>query len=331
MLLTKEVEITVTSNTFKYYKNLGYKFEHNFDKIIVKVKDLPHGSKVFVEVQCDYCGRVKSMMYRKYLLSRINTEKDACSNCIKHKTSETIMKKYNTDNYSKTSEFKDNYKKIMLEKYGVENISQCEEIKKKKEETCLLNYGVKVPAMNKNVVNKIKETCLKRYGVENVNLVPEFREKMIATSYKNGNVPTSSQQFYLCNLYNGELNYPINKYPVDICLIEDLIIIEYDGGGHNLGIKMGYETQEEFNQKEIIRNNIIKRAGYKQIRIVSSKDYLPLDEILLQMLEQAKEYFNTTNHTWVEYNIDTSTMRNAECKEGVFFNFGELRKIKKVS
>ena len=46
------------------------------------------------------------------------------------------------------------------------------------------------------------------------------------------------------------------------------------------------------------------------------------------MLEQAKQYFNTTNHTWVAYDIDTSLVRNAENKEGVFFDFGELRKIK---
>ena len=47
-----------------------------------------------------------------------------------------------------------------------------------------------------------------------------------------------------------------------------------------------------------------------------------------KMLEQAKQYFNATNHTWVAYDIDTSLVRNAENKEGVFFDFGELRKIK---
>ena len=57
----------------------------------------------------------------------------------------------------------------------------------------------------------------------------------------------------------------------------------------------------------------------KLIRIISSKNYLPSNDTLLQMLSQAKQYFNTTNHTWVEYNVDTSLMRNAENKEGVFF------------
>lgn len=331
MLLTKEVEVVVNSRTFKHYKELGYLFEHKGDKIIVKVEDLSMGSHTLVNVQCDYCKKIKPMQYKKYLSGRINTEKDACFNCIKHKTSETVYKKYNTDNYSKTEEFKDKYKNICLEKYGVENVSQIEEIKIKKEETCLANYGVKIPAQNSDIINKMKATCLERYGVENVNLLTDFREKVMVTSYKNGNIPTSSQQIYLRNLYNGKLNYPIKKYPIDVCLINEKIAIEYDGGGHNLAVKMGYETQEEFNKKEIIRNNIIKREGYKQIRITSSRDYLPSDEILLQMLEQAKEYFNNTTHTWVEYDIDTSLMRNAENKEGVFFDYGNLRKIKKAS
>jgi hypothetical protein len=74
---------------------------------------------------------------------------------------------------------------------------------------------------------------------------------------------------------------------------------------------------------------VIKRAGYKQMRIVSSKDKLPSDEILLQMLSEAKQYFfDYPEHSWIEYNIDTSTVRNAEHKNGVFFDCGKLRNIK---
>ena len=65
--------------------------------------------------------------------------------------------------------------------------------------------------------------------------------------------------------------------------------------------------------------------------IISSKDYLPSDTILLEMLEQARTYFTTTSHTWIEYNIDTSTMRNAENKDGIYFDYGDLRKIKEAS
>lgn len=126
------------------------------------------------------------------------------------------------------------------------------------------------------------------------------------------------------------MNFPISFYLSDICFPEEELDIEVDFGGHNLSVKLGNITQEEFNQKEIIRNNIIKREGYKQMRIISSKDYLPSDEILLQMLDHTRKYFSDyPTHSWITFNIDTSTVHNAEQKDGIFFNYGTLRKIKK--
>ena len=68
------------------------------------------------------------------------------------------------------------------------------------------------------------------------------------------------------------------------------------------------------------------------MRIISTSDLLPSDTILLQMLTKAKEYFSTyPQHSWYEFNIDTSLVYNAEHKEGVFFDYGELRKITEVA
>ena len=106
------------------------------------------------------------------------------------------------------------------------------------------------------------------------------------------------------------------------------IDIEYDGGFHNGQVKLGRLTQEEFDQKEIIRNNIIKREGYKIMRIVSRKDLLPSDSTLLQMLSEAKEYFSKTNHHWCTYDIDQSLLFSAEHKDGIYYDFCELRTIK---
>ena len=104
--------------------------------------------------------------------------------------------------------------------------------------------------------------------------------------------------------------------------------IEYDGGGHDLNVKLGSITQKEFNQKEIIRNNIIKRNGYKQMKIISSNDKLPSDDVLLKMLSDTRQYFiDHPNHSWIEFNIDNSIVRNAENKNGISYDFGDLRKI----
>ena len=122
------------------------------------------------------------------------------------------------------------------------------------------------------------------------------------------------------------LNYPIGYYNVDMCDIDNMLICEYDGSGHRLSIKLDNITEEQFIQKEIIRNNLIKREGYKMFRIISRKDRLPNDDTLLEMLKITKDYFDTYPiHSWVEFDIDNSTMRNAECKNGVLFNFGKIK------
>ena len=145
-------------------------------------------------------------------------------------------------------------------------------------------------------------------------------------------IKTSEQHIYLHSVYGGKINYPISYYAVDICLTKEKITIEYDGGGHDLRVVLGQLTRDEFNKKEIIRNNIIKREGYKQMRIISSKDHLPSDAVLLQMLDETKQYFSDyPEHSWIEYDIDASIVRNAEHKDGVFFDFKELRKINNIA
>lgn len=85
-----------------------------------------------------------------------------------------------------------------------------------------------------------------------------------------------------------------------------------------------------FNNNEIIRDKNIKQNGYKLMKIISSKDRLPSDEILLHIFNFSKTYFRQyPNHSWIEWYLDKGIYRNAENKEGVPFNFGELRRIKK--
>ena len=354
MLITKEVEVKISRRTKKYYQEKGYGCE--YDSIIsVKAEDLPPKSGTEVSVLCDYCNKqINTIKYRDYTASVNIVPKYACKNCIDKKREEVIYKKYgvfysfdidgvqekiiqtNLDKYgvsnplsSKECQLKQ--RNTCLEKYGVPNYRMTDECSEKIKTTCLQRYGVENPSSNSEIKEKIKNNNFKKYGVEYTLSSPIIRERIKKTLYQNKLCASSLQQIYLHNIFGGELNYPILYYNSDICLLKEKIDIEYDGGGHDLQVKLGSITQEEFNQKEIIRNNIIKHEGYKQIRIISSKDYLPSDEILLQMLDQAKEYFNTTNHTWIEYNIDSSTMRNAENKEGVYYKYGELRKIKKVS
>ncbi len=69
-LITEEVEVGSNCKNIKYYENKGYKFERYYDeynkkmsvkkgtKIIVKIEDLSDNSRVFVDAQCDGCGKI---------------------------------------------------------------------------------------------------------------------------------------------------------------------------------------------------------------------------------------------------------------------------------
>lgn len=272
---------------------------------------------------------------------------------VKEKIKITNLQKYGVDNYSKTPEYsqkvkntciakygyenplqssvvQDKRKETIFQKYGVENVSQSPTTIEKRKQTFLTRYGVEYISQSKEIKEKIRNTNLEKYGCEHCLQSPKVREKIANTLYCNGTNPTSLQQHFLHNLYGGELNFPIKHYSVDICFPKEKLYIEYDGGGHRLEVLVGSITDEQFDRKELIRNNIIKGEGYKQMRIISTTDKLPPDEILLQMLEHTRKYFSDyPNHSWIEFNVDSSIVRNAEQKEGSYFNFGELRRIKK--
>ena len=197
------------------------------------------------------------------------------------------------------------------------------------KQTFLRKYGVEHIAKLQNIKDKKAKTNIERYGVVTPFQSPEVREKMSKTLYANSSQKVSRQQQYINNVYQGILNFPIKYYNADIYLSNDNLTIEYDGGFHLGNVIIGRETMEEHMQKEIIRNNIIKREGYKQMRIISTKDKSPFDQVLLEMLDYARNYFsNYPKHSWIEFNIDTSTVRNAEHREGIPYSYGSLRTIR---
>lgn len=364
-ILTKEVEVRVNGFTSEYYKNLGYeipmkKASTSYFKrtgkefvcdttkiIIVKVDDLPNNSDARVEVLCDVCQKESAIIrYADYTRAIKKNGHYICKRCSVIKREQDKIIKYN-DVYFNTEEFKTKRKNSMKQKYGVEhylqdkdNYQKYQEVCKNKygenyksafrekaKETSLRLYGYENPSCSPEIKEKTRFTNLQKYGVPNTMQSPKVRAKANETLCRNGTQKTSKQQLYLHNLYGGELNYPIKYYAVDICFPEEKLIIEYDGGGHDLRVTLGRLTQEEFNRKEIIRNNIIKREGYKRMNIVSKSDLLPSDSILLQMLNDARNYFLTTQHSWCIFDIDQSLLFNAKNKNGIPYNYSSLRTI----
>lgn len=270
---------------------------------------------------------------------------------VKEKFRNTCMEKYGVDHPWKIDEVKAKVDATIQKKYGVDNISQLNEIKQRKAQSNLEHTGYAYNLQNPEIFEKSKQTNKETWGTEYPMQSPlfkermielygdscsmrieQFKEKAINTLHKNGgDVATSQQQIYINNLYQGKLNHICKYYALDIALLDDMINIEIDFGGHDLCVKLGTMTQEEFDHKEMIRDIVVKKEGYKIMRLVSRKDKLPSDKILLQILEFSKEYFNTTEHTWINWDIDQSMYYNAEHQNGVLFDFGELRTLRRNS
>ena len=348
-ILTKEVEVKLWGNNIKHYHDLGYEGKYG-DFITVKTKDLSDGSNVKIQYLCDYCEKeVITIVYADLIRRTKDVNKMACKHCSSQKVKETSLLRFGTTNYTKTEEYQMKREITTQFRYGVNHYSQTQEYKEKWDTTCKEKYGdsyrkqfmVKAfetfrnktgynyPSQSPEVKAKVSQTNFEKCGYYSVLQSPEIREKITQTLYTNSSQKASRQQRYICELYQGQLNFPVKSYCVDIYLLNDNLAIEFDGSGHMLNVAMGRETMEEYTQKEIVRHNVIRREGYKQMKIVSYKDLLPSDSVLLQMLSETKQYFSKyPNHSWIEFDINLSIIRNAENKDGMLYNYGKLRKIK---
>jgi hypothetical protein len=92
MLISKLVKV----KSSKYYNNLGYNINDRY--IEIKVDDLVKGSRVIVEVSCDYCNKIKEVSYKEYNKNISINGKYSCSiKCGTLKAKETNLDKYGVE------------------------------------------------------------------------------------------------------------------------------------------------------------------------------------------------------------------------------------------
>lgn len=322
------IEMRWNGSNKQYYISKGYTYTKHNDVFLVKVEDLTKSNNNEIQCICDYCGEI---VYKRYGQA-IKQEKHCCNKCKGLKIVETNLKRYGVRSTAQLKETQEKYKQTCLKKYGVENAFQnkkirekykqtnlnrygveshlyLKEMQEKRKQTMENKYGVQYTAQSKELRQKMKQTNLKKYNVEHAMQNKKIKEKQLQTLYENGTAPCSKQQRYLCELFNGELNYLIDSFLLDIAFINDKLYIEYDGGGHDLQVKLGTITEKEFKQKEIVRGNILKNKGWKVIRIISNKDKLLQNEDLLKLFNHCKNFLLTTNHTWIYIDIDKMTIK----------------------
>ena len=188
----------------------------------------------------------------------------------------------------------------------------CKKCKNKKMmNTSLKRYGNVCSLQNPEIHNKVKKSNLLKYGVEYPLQNKQIYQKTIHNTINQSfiNRITTKQQKFLYEIYGGQINYQIYPYIVDIFFEDEKFFFEYDGGGHNLRVKFGEITQEEFNRREQERTSFLKKRGLKEFRIIDSskKGNLPSVEKLLDIKKKAFKILNYTENTTYIYNLDNNT------------------------
>ena len=92
-LLTKEVEVNITSRNVEYFENLGYTIPRVYDKgkhkyifkkgttIIVKVSDLRKNSMWNVDIECDNCHTIITQPFEAYNKYKKEDGNYYCGDC----------------------------------------------------------------------------------------------------------------------------------------------------------------------------------------------------------------------------------------------------------
>ena len=250
--------------------------------------------------------KIKQSIKEKYGVEYISQ-----SPIVQDKIKENNMRKYGVENTSQLQSVKDRVKETNRSRYGYDYPMQSKEYQKHFEDISLQKYGVRRPTMNTKIKKRVEKTNIKRYGVKNPSMLPQIRKKITETKYKNGSQISSKQQNYICDILGGKLNYPFGRYFIDIAFPNDKIAVEYNGGGHNLSVKLGNITQSKFDRNEIFRKKQLYSDGWKIITFISDKNKVLSENELVKVYNYALHTFQNGRH-WIEIYIDENKIVNSQ-------------------
>ena len=276
---------------------------------------------------------------------------------IRKKSQQTWQENYGEDiiNPGQAQVVKDKIKATWKNNYGedIENPFQVESVKEKSKQTWQKNYGKNVtnPGQAQDVKDKIratwqknygkyitssfqvesvkeksKQTMLNNYGVEYALQNEEIKNKVLDSFQFNSTGPCSRAQRYINHILNGTLNKRICGSLTDIYIEKENIVIEHDGAGHFLTDKFnGNKTPtKESLLYEKEREDKIINNGYRMIRFIATKDRIPSDEVILNLIEG----FKNSDFKVIRIDFEKGTI-DRDYEEKWYCNFGKLRKITK--
>ena len=263
-------------------------------------------------------------------LERYGSESPFGSKEIQNKSKKTWQEKYGEDITSpfQVESIKEKSKQTLLKNYNVDNPAKSSIIQDRIRATNLERYGSENPFGSKEIQNKAKKTWQEKYGenITNPGQVEDIKNKILSSFQFNHTGPSSRAQRYINHILNGTLNKHICGSLVDIYMEKENIIIEYDGSGHFLGDKMNgniYPTKESLLYEKEREDKIINN-GYRMIRFIATKDRIPSDEVILNLVEG----FKNSDFKVVRIDFEKGTIEK-DYEEKSYRNFGKLRKITK--
>lgn len=222
--------------------------------------------------------------------------------------------KYGVTNTSKLDSVKEKVKQSNREKFGVDYPMQSKEFMDRFVATSLEKYGTKYPCQNEEVKTKIKKTNIQRYGFENPIQNKDVLQKSIDSRYKHGNFTCSKNQYKLFELIGGKLNYPFEKFILDIAFPDEKIAVEWDGSGHDLSVRLGKISREQFIRNENYRNIFLFKNNWKLIRFISKKDIFPKN--IIPIFDFCKKYIKNGGHKII-VDIDDNYIKYHNCTKNL--------------
>jgi hypothetical protein len=204
-IITKTIEIKVSTKYLNYLKKLGYNVKLN-DTVNISITDLPFGSQKRIDVKCKICSNIVNIEFQNYVSTMVKGNNYKCKRCNTFKNN--LNRIYGVDNPMDIQKCVDKIKSTKLEKYN--NISYNNREKYKK--TCLEKYGVENVSLSKGIKNKINKTIFDIYGVDNISKSTNIKDKKKNSLFKNYGV---NSLFSLDNIQSKKKDTVKKRYGVE--------------------------------------------------------------------------------------------------------------------
>ena len=99
----QKIDVEITNRNIGIYTKRGYENLRVGDVLSISTMELSKGSKIKVDVECDYCGKIIPVAYKDYV--KYQFSKYSCQHCRQKKTSEYNLQQRQESLYQRALDF----------------------------------------------------------------------------------------------------------------------------------------------------------------------------------------------------------------------------------